>query len=558
MAIVKTKQMTSFWSARRLSILLTIIAFALWSYSLTQAKFNIGFYGLIDSFPVTFFVAVGILTVASAVLWISKENHQKLLFFQLLFLITALWLTPALIGSLPFLGDAYKNLGLINAIIEQGHVFHAWYLSWPGAHILFAEATLVGSMNLEPVLRIFPFFIQLLWLLPLYIFLRNILGEARVNYCWAGLWLFSLANWIGQEYFGPQAIAFFLMLTLLALITSPIIWKEQSYPLPFLLAAGFIVVGIVVTHLLTSFAAFCILVAFVLARRARKPAILIIVCLALILVWDVTGGPNYTAQLLSALTAPGGILVFDLKHILEITIIQSFTGSSSHIAVVQTRMILSLMFVVLGLAGAVLALVSNKRRPAAIPLSAMAIALLLLLPLAKQFGWELIHRLYLFSLPFIAYFGAMLLDSGKKLPAIILCVLLLIAVPLHIVAHYGNAAIDNIPRGEIAYWHFVRDNISEGYFTGGLSPDVMEQAGYVKVDFEQLKWVNDRLVGEALKGDRPHYINVGDWDQSAYKFLRDEPEFIPDMRARLENSVHYNLIYANPDLNLYASEAQEA
>jgi hypothetical protein len=457
----------------------------------------------------------------------------------------------------PFLDVAYRNLGLISGIIEQGHVFHAWYLSWPGAHILFAMATKLSTINFEQILGIFPFFIQLLWLLPLYVFLRNILGEARVNYCWAGLWLFSLANWIGQEYFSPQAFAFFLMLTLLALITRPAIWKEQSYPLPFLLAVGVIVVSVVITHLLTAFAVFCILIAFILARRAKKPAILIVLCFVLVLVWDVASGRNYTGALLSALTGPGDMLSFDPRDIAAI-IMTSFTGSDSHIAVIKTRIIFSLIFVVLGLIGAVLALVNNKRRPTAIPLLAMAIALLVLLPLAKQYGFELINRLYLFGLPFIAYFGATLLDSGKKLPAIILSVLVLIALPLNIIAHYGNAVLDYIPRGEIAYWHFVRDNMSGGYFTGGLSPDVMEYAGYQTVDFEQLEWVDDRLVAEAIRGDKPHYVNVGEWDQSAYGFLRDEPDFIPAMHTRLENSVHYELIYANPDMSLYMSKAWEA
>jgi hypothetical protein len=528
----------------------------LWSYSLTQAKLNIGFYGLIHSFPATFLLAVGILTIASAILWMSKENHEKLLFVQLLFLITTLWLTPALLRSSPFLSDAYKNLGLINAIIKSGHVFYTWYLSWPGAHILSAAVTVVGAINLEPILGIFPFFMQLLWLLPLYIFLRNILGEARANYCWAGLWIFSLANWTGQEYFSPQAIAFFLMLTLLALITTPPIWKEQSYTLPFLLTAGFIIAGMVITHLLTALATICILLAFCVTKRAKKLAALIILCLLIVVVWDVTGGRNYTGQFLSELGRPGAIVALDPRYIVEKGIMMSFTGSSSHIAVVQTKIILTSMIAILWLVGTVLALVKAKRSSTTISLSAMAIALLLLLPTAKLFGWELLHRLYLYSLPFVAYYGVMLLNLGRRLPAIILCLLLLIALPLNIVAHYGNAAKDYIPRGEIAYWHFIQNNVSQGYVTGGLSPALLESAGYIKVRFEQLEWNDDRLVGKPLKGDRPHYVNVGEWDQSGYGFLRNEPEFIPDMRARLEESVHYNLIYANSDLSLYMTEAE--
>jgi hypothetical protein len=488
----------------------------------------------------------------------SRENHEKLLFVQLLFLIAALWLTPALLRSSPLLEWEYMNFGLINTIIKAGHVFYAWYLSWPGAHVLFASVTVIGGINLEPVLGIFPFLMQLLWLLPLYIFLRNVLGETRVNYCWAGLWIFSLANWIGQEYFSPQAIAFFLLLTLLALITSPPLWKEQSYTLPFLLTAGFIIAGIVTIHLLTSLAIFLILIAFCVTKRAKKPAVLIIICLLAVVVWDVTGGRNYTGQFLSELGRPGTIVAFDPKHIVEIIMAMSFTGSSSHIAVVQTRIVFTAMIVVLWLVGTVLALVKAKRSPTTISLSAMAIALLLLVLAAKQYGWEIGNRLYLYSLPFVAYYGAMLLNLGRKLPVIILSLLLLIALPLNIVAHYGNAAADYIPRGEIAYWHFMENNVNQGYVTGGLSPQFLESAGYERVDWAQLQWGDDRLVAEVFeKGYRPQYVNVGDWDRAVYGFLFDAPNFIPNMRARLEKSPYYNLIYSNPNLSLYISEARE-
>ncbi|MCL0036171.1 hypothetical protein M1N47_01920, partial [Dehalococcoidia bacterium] len=102
-----------------------------------------------------------------------------------------------------------------------------------------------------------------------------------------------------------------------------------------------------------------------------------------------------------------------------------------------------------------------------------------------------------------------------------------------------------------------QDNIKEGYLTGGLRPWTMAYAGYGKVDFGQLEWDNERLVGKPLKGDRPHYVNVGEYDQSAREFLYNDPGFIPETRSRLENSARYNLIYVNPDLSLYIYEGKE-
>ena len=384
------KQLTYHWSSKQVSILLTIIALVLWAYSITQAKLDIGFYGLIDSFHITFFIALGILAIASVILWISNENHQKLLFFQLLFLITALWLTPALIGSHPGIGGAYRNLGLMSGIAEQGRVFHTWYLSWPGFHILFTIAAKLGAIDFEPILGVFPFFMQLFYLLPLYVFLRNVLGDARINYCWAGLWLFSLANWVGQEYFSPQTIAFFLMLSLLALITSPSLWEGKSRPFAFLLMAAVIIAATVTTHLLTSLAIFGILAAFCLAKRTKTLVPVIALCLLLIVGWDITGGAYYiTSRVLSqplvtpiptveapiptveaptpTVEAPTptvkpqkGILIFDPNYVVETNITRFIRGSESHIAVVQTRILFSLIFTLLGITGAILALILAK------------------------------------------------------------------------------------------------------------------------------------------------------------------------------------------------------
>ena len=56
---------------RQISILLTIIAVLLWAHSILYARLEIGHFGLIHSLPVTFFVALALLTVASAILWVS-------------------------------------------------------------------------------------------------------------------------------------------------------------------------------------------------------------------------------------------------------------------------------------------------------------------------------------------------------------------------------------------------------------------------------------------------------------------------------------------------------
>ena len=276
----------------RLSILLTIVAVLLWIHSILYARFEIGRFGLIHGLPVTFFIAMALLTIASAILWVSREKHSKLLLVQLLILVSALWLIPEVTGgSPPFMNHAYSNLGLTNYIALEGHLSNElWYLAWPGAHVLFAMMTLSGGINFEPVLGLFPLFLVVASLLPLYLLLRNVLGGERINYCWAGLWIFCLGSWTGQAYFGPQGVAFFLLLMVLAVITLPSLWEKGAPRLALLVAVGLLAVAIVPTHLLTSLALVLMLIACSVARRSQRLIPIIGLCLVLIVGWDVTGG----------------------------------------------------------------------------------------------------------------------------------------------------------------------------------------------------------------------------------------------------------------------------
>ena len=60
-----------------------------------------------------------------------------------------------------------------------------------------------------------------------------------------------------------------------------------------------------------------------------------------------------------------------------------------------------------------------------------------------------------------------------------------------------------------------------------------------------------------MKSDKPHYINVGRYEQSIQQFNYENTELIPQARVTLEESTRYNLIYVNPDNTLYLRERVE-
>jgi hypothetical protein len=109
-------------SRKQISFLLTIIALILWSFSITQANFEIGKYGIIGGFPALYFIALGLLTIASAVLWTSKGNHWKLLLVQLSFLVFSIFSAHLLVGGAQSLyAWSVGALGQQEYIVRTGH-----------------------------------------------------------------------------------------------------------------------------------------------------------------------------------------------------------------------------------------------------------------------------------------------------------------------------------------------------------------------------------------------------------------------------------------------------
>jgi len=566
---------------RQISILLTIIALLLWTHSILNARLEIGFLGLIHSLPVTFFVALAVLTVASAILWVSKQRHSRLLLLQLVMLISFLWLIPVVTGgSRPFINHAYMNLGLINYIVDEGHFSsrQLWYLAWPQAHILFTMMRMAGSINLEPLIGINPFFTTLICSLFLYVLLKNFLGEERTNYCWGGLWLFSLATWGGGGFSSPQGQGFLLLLLVLALITRPALWERGSPKLALLSTAGILMVGLLPTHLLTSLVAGLMLSVFSLAKRTKLLLPIIGLCVVLVICWDVTGGGNIIRKVTSqpvwnpAMETPAseetvektpipererpeGTFTLHPGAIARTEITQHLRGSESHIAVVKVRVLHSAIFALIGIAGAIFVL-CFRRKSDTIAILAMSLAPLLLLPISGHYGEELLQRVYLFTLPFMAYFGVMLLDIRSKLPLVILCLLLIIAYPTQTISRYANQAVDYFPADRVAGLKFFDNNTTHGYVTGasplGRTNNLLQ---YGHLSYVELEWREDGSATRLYtREDVPYYIAISNRDRAWYSWFWGNDRFIGKVEQMLGKAVNCGLIYSTPNFKLYESD----
>jgi hypothetical protein len=195
------------------------VALALWAWALTRADLaEIGDYGLVTALPVEFFVALGVLTVSFCVAVVRRGTPAALLALHAVALVVILHATLPLLYDAPRYAYLYKHLGVVEYIAEHHSVDSRIdiYHNWPGffvAAALFAEATgLTGTVGYAAWAQ--PLFgLACVALLP--VAYRALSGDRRL--VWLAVWFFVAANWIGQDYFSPQAFSYLLYLIVLGI-----------------------------------------------------------------------------------------------------------------------------------------------------------------------------------------------------------------------------------------------------------------------------------------------------------------------------------------------------
>jgi len=555
-------------------------------------ELNIGFYGLIHSLPIVYFsglLFLGISFILTLVYYPTGYQNRILLALQTIGLLTALWLIPIAVGSHPGISMAYRNIRLIDGIAAQGiDVQHNPYLAWPLFHILFSILVRLG-INIEGLVRIFPFITQLLCLIPLYVFLNNLLGKQKEKYCWFGIWLFYLGNWVGVDGFCPQSLAILLLLIILALAThnSTNNGAARTKIIMYTLIV-FSIFALILTHMLTAIATICILTVYMLVHKNYKLLLIPIICGFTVLGWDISFGAHYTFGLAGGdyskrllqidsvspsvnanptteinrrtgeevqidvdtyklmdrtggyLPKSNSIITLDPEYIINTNITSSLSGSESHIAVVKIRIINSAVFALLGLIGSVFILIYRRSRTV-LAILAMSLSLFLLIPL-RYAGWELITRLYLFELPFVAYFGALLLGAAvgfrKYYTSIILCVLFMVASTLFLISHYGNQVSDYWSEDYRAGYQFLQEHKAISY-------DVYGELRYINYVDEKvtLSWHGFPKTN--------YYFALSKQDDCVFTHIYNRPNFVDSIWKWAEESPNLLSIYKNPEYEVF-------
>jgi hypothetical protein len=448
-----------------LCALLALFSFWLWAQVIDDVNpREINDLGLISVLPGQIIVAFVLLTVSFCLLLHRRPLHVPIALLHVGLLVVMLYGMTTFIEEVPRFAVSWRHAGVADYIVQHGRVDPSIdaYFNWPGFFALAALFTkLAGFQSPLSFASNAPIYFNLLYVGAVTMILRAATSDARI--VWLGTWIFLIGNWVGQDYFSPQALSYFIHLVVLGLLLT---WFRReryrsadgddadSMLLPsgsawqrvgLLTVAIFLFASIVPSHQLTPFATIGAAIALVLFRRttARGLPLLMVV---LLVTWVSFAAVAFLSGHLARLASDVG----NVSGNTSANVSARLTGSADHLFVLRIRLVMTGALWGLAMLGATRRLARGHRD---VTFAVLALAPFPLLVL-QGYGGEMLLRVYLFSLPFVAFFVATLffpsLASRSSWTTTAMAALVSIAVLVSFFyARFGNEKVNQFTEQEL-------------------------------------------------------------------------------------------------------------
>lgn len=577
-----------------LPLLLTVLAALLWAASLGGLDLRaMNDLGLISVMPVGTIVAMVMLTAAFVLALRSDSPREGLLALQVGILIVMLYALPSIVEPQPRFPVTWRHAGITEYVVRNASVDPTIdaYFNWPGFFTLSAFAErLAGLPNILGPAHWAPVFFNFLYLGPLLILFRGLTTSVRA--IWLAIWLFFLCDWIGQDYYSPQAINVFLYLLVLAIVLRWL-WRParsitqlDPEPTPTLmerfrrrteqlmanpntearpavrgLRAG--LVGIVIilfvasvaSHQLTPFAMLLPLVFLALANVTTVrglPVVLAVVLLA----WLVYLAIGFLSGHFAALAIEFGRLGSNIGT----SVGERIQGSSDHRLVINARLVMTLAVWTLAALGFLRSFRHGRRYLIPAILAVVPLAYLA----AQDYGGEILLRVYLFGVVFVAFLVATLFVprrvSKMSWPAAAL--VFVVAVGLtggFFITRYGNERMDWVSNEEAEGIRQLYSVAPKGSLLVGVTAHLpWKDQDYELYDYRpqgdvaailDLPALRRTLAAAPRKG--AYLITTRGSDAYAELFLGHLPAEIDAFDAALNRAPFLQLVFSNRDSRIY-------
>jgi hypothetical protein len=197
-----------------------VAALVIWRLSLRHVDVtHLDSYGLPPALGLAWFAALG-LALIGASLTLGAGRFRPLVFvLYLIAVATILYGSIAVLSAQPHYSWAYKHFGVTRLLEAQGHVSTGVdiYNRWPGFFALAAVfARVAGQSNPEAYASWAELFFTLIDAALIAGVVKAIARSGQIAA--AAALLFVVSDWVGQEYFSPQAFGFTLGLGLLLVV----------------------------------------------------------------------------------------------------------------------------------------------------------------------------------------------------------------------------------------------------------------------------------------------------------------------------------------------------
>lgn len=196
------------------------VSLGLWAFGISQAHVTApGAYGPLTRLPVAYYAGILLLLVSACAELARKHLSGLRMSLHVSLLVFMLYGTAPLIYSQGRYAWLYKGIGVVQYINFHGRLNPSIdiYQNWPG---FFALAAWFGRVTGTGSPLGYAKWAQLVFelaALPLLYMAYQALSLG-VRQRWVALLMYSAGNWIGQDYYSPQALGTVLSLGIIAMV----------------------------------------------------------------------------------------------------------------------------------------------------------------------------------------------------------------------------------------------------------------------------------------------------------------------------------------------------
>jgi hypothetical protein len=434
------------------------------------------------------------VTAAFAVTVVAGPRRSWLLPGCVLSLVAMLHATPTIIyGTLRY-SWAWKHVAVIDYILSHRHLdlslnWLSAYQAWPGFFVINAVLDKAGGLASSLSYASWaPVVFEAAFLAPLLLIFRRFTDDQRL--IWTGVWLFYVCNWIGQDYFSPQALSYFLYLVVIAVCLrwalpgsasgGVLIGDRRPMNRAVLVLLALPIAAIATIHQLTPLmlvSAFGFLWLF----RQRLPKRLIVVAGLVTVGWILIAARSFVASnlywIIQSIGHPNANTTSTLVNLSKVTSGQALVANID-------RVLSAVIWVLAGVG----IWRRRRQRKSDRPFLLLALAPLPLI-VANNYGGEMLFRVYFFALPFVAILAAASLFPSRargRSPLMAVPVFLVAAILLSgfTFAYYGKEQVNYFNSQEVAAGQWVYTHAPPG----ALLISVTSNWPYSYEHFEQYQY----------------------------------------------------------------------